>query len=319
MAISKKSALGVATEATSGTLIATPTLYVPTKSMIKAMKKREYLQEERGDRNEEYDVVDTTRTGEYDIKGPFYPDAHGYFLLGALGSAASVQQASTTAYKTTYTLADIPKTLSLYKSFDAKRYSLAYSTVEKFTIKYSSSEKLLEFDASGKSIFPAIYAGTFTPSFSTTQPFPGYAPTITLTGGATTDIDELTVNFEQKVTYWSPANGSADWITAYWGARKVSFDFTARFDSDTLYQTYFRAPNVYDTLTFDVLGATIASTYHNELNIVVPVITYDSMEHDLGKDNVLIKAKGRGLSTGAGAGNNLIQMFTMSTVTSYAV
>ena len=319
MAISKKSALGVATEATSGTLITAPTLYVPTKSMVKAMKKQEVMDEERGDRNEEYDVVDTLRHGEWDIKGPFYPDTHGYFLQSAIGNGTSVQQASTTAYKTTYLLTDIPKSLSLYKSFDAKMYSCAYSTVEKFSIKFSSTDKLLEFDASGKSIFPAIYAGTWSPSFSTVRPFAGYAPTITLTGGASTDIDELTINFEQKITYWSPANASADWITAYYGARKVSFDFTARFDSDTVYQTYFRTPQAYDTLTFDVLGAVIASTYHNELNIVIPVTNYSSMDHDLGKDNVLIKAKGKGLASGSGAGNNLIQAFTMSTVTSYSV
>lgn len=318
MAISKKSALGVATEATPGTLVTAPTLYVPTKSMISAKKKREYLMEERGDRNEEYDVVDTTRFGQWDIKGPFYADSHGYFLLGGLGSAASVQQAATTAWKTTYTLADIPKSLSLYKSFDAKKYSLAYSCVEKFSIKGSSTEKLIEFDASGKSIFPATFAGTFTPTFSSVRALAAYAPTITLTSGVTTDIDEWQVDFEQKVTYWTPANASQDWITAYFGARKVSFSFTARFDSDTLYETYYRTTDAKDTLTIDILGDLIASTYHEELNIQIPVTTYDDMEHDLGKDNVLIKAKGRGLATGSGAGNNLIQIYTISPITSYA-
>lgn len=318
MAISKKSALGVATEATPGTLMTTPTIYVPTKSMIKAKKKREYLMEERGDRNEEYDVVDTTRFGEWDIKGPFYSDAHGYFLLGALGSAVSTQQAATTAYKTVYTLADVPKVLSLFKSFDAKKYGCSYSFVEKFSIKGSSTDKLIEFDASGKSIWPSVYAGTFSPNFSTVRALAGYSPTITLTGGVTTDIDEWQVDFEQKVTMWTPANASQDWITAYFGARKVSFNFTARFDSDTLYQTYYRAGNVQDTLTIDIQGDLIASTYHEELNIVIPVTTYDDMEHDLGKDNVLIKAKGRGLATGSGAGNNLIQIFTISPITSYA-
>lgn len=318
MAISKKSALGVATEATSGTLIATPTKYIPCKSMIKAKKKREYLMEERGDRNEEYDVVDTTRFGEWDIKGPFYPDAHGYMLMAALGSAASTQDGATTSYKTIYSLADVPKSLSLYKSFDSKMYSLAYSVVEKISLKISGPDKLCEFTASGKSIFPSPYVGTFTPTFSTIRALAGYAPTITLTSGVTTDIDELEVTFEQKIGLWTPANASQDWITAYFGARKVSFGFTARFDSDTLYQTYYRAGNVQDTLNVDIKGDLIASTFFNELSIVIPVTTYDDMEHDLGKENVLIKAKGRGLATGSGAGNNLIQIYTRSPLQSYA-
>lgn len=319
MAISKKSWLGVAREATSGTAITTPTLYVPTKSTLKALKKREVLNEERGDRNGVYDIIDTTRSAEWDIKGPFYADSHVYFLLAALGAISSAQQGVTTAYKHSLSLADIPPTLTLMKSFDAKTYYMPYSYVEKFTIKFSSAEKLVEFDCSGKSIFPSKQSVPPTPTFSTVKPFAGYAPTITLTGGATTDIDEMQISFEQKVTQWNPADGTADWASAYFGERKVTIEYTARFDSDAVYETYFRSPNVYDTLTFDVQGVNIASTYNQELNIVVPVFSYDTMEHDLGKDNVLIKAKGTAIATGSGAGNNMISAFVQNTKTSYTV
>ena len=324
MAISKKSWLGVAREATFGTAITTPSLYVPTKSMLKQMKKREHLDEERGDRNSNYDVIDTTRWGEWDIKGPWYPDSMVYFLIAAFGSVSSAQQAATTAYKHTLGLADVPPTLTLMKSFDAKTYYAPGSYVEKWSIKFSGAEKLVEFDCSGKSLWPSIQAVPPTPTFTSVKPFAGWMPAITLTGGLSTDIDDLQIDFEQKVTQWNPADGTQDFTGIYFGERKVSFSYTARFDNDNVFQTYYRGTGgaygaAFDTLTLDIQGQLISGVYNNELNIVLPVITYDSMEHDLGKDNVLIKAKGVALSQGAGAGNNLIQAFAINTKTNYTV
>jgi len=53
MAISKKSYLIIAKEVTPGTAVLTGSklFSVPAKSMIKAVKKREYPQEERGERS----------------------------------------------------------------------------------------------------------------------------------------------------------------------------------------------------------------------------------------------------------------------------
>jgi hypothetical protein len=321
MAISKKSFMGVAREATPGTAATAPTLYVPTKSTTKAKKKVEYLDEERGDRNANYDSVDTIRWGEWDMKGNFYHDSMLYFLIAAMGGDTASQPdagGAPTAWKHTVGLADIPPALTLFKNYDAALYYHPYSVVEKFSFKFTSDGKLLEFDCSGKSLWPTKYTGsTLTPSFSTVKPFAGYAPTITLTSGATTDIDEFEVSFEQKITLWNPANGQPDWVTAYYGERKASLSFTARFDADALYNTYYMG-GTDDTCTIDFVGALIGGSVHQELNIQLPVVHYDEMDHDLGKDNVLIKAKGTVKATGAGAGNNLIKLFAVNTVTSYA-
>jgi hypothetical protein len=321
MAISKKSFMGVAREATSGTAATAPTLYVPTKSTTKAKRKTEYLDEERGDRNANYDAVDTIRWGEWDAKGSWYNDTSPYFLIAALGlDTASQPNAGTapTVWKHVISLADIPPSLTLFKNYDAALYYHPYSVVEKWSLKFSSDGKLLEFDPSGKSIWPTKYTGSaLTPSFSSVKPFGGQSPTITLNSATSADVSEMQIDFEQKITLWNPANGSLDWITAYYGERKVHVSYTARFDSDTLYNLYRNSSN--DSLIIDFQGANIASTYNQELNIVVPVIHYDDMEHDLGKDNVLIKAKATALSTGSGAGNNLLQIFAQNTITSYSV
>ena len=94
--------------------------------------------------------------------------------------------------------------------------------------------------------------------------------------------------------------------------------FTARFDVDTLYEHFRNDTRVDDSLVVNVRGAKIGSfggtDYYEELNISIPIISYDSMEHDLSKDNVLIKAKATAISGPSG----LISAYVQNKVTSYA-
>lgn len=314
MAISKKSWLGVAREATSGTAITTPTKFIPCKSTMKNIQHREYLDEERGTRDGNYDVVNTTRESAWDVKGPFYVDTHPYLLIAGMGSVASVAQSDATVYKHTISFADVPPSLTLMKSFDAKTYYTPYSVVEKFTIKIASAAKLIELDASGKGLWMTAKTSPPTPAYSTVKPFAGYVPTISLTGGASMDIDELEIEFSQKITLWDPADGTPDWASAYFGERDIKFKYTARFDNDTNYLNFLNGTN--DTLTLDVMGPIISTTFHSELNVVLPTISYDSMEHDLGKDNVLIKAAGKAI---VGSNAAPMTLFVQNLIASYTV
>jgi hypothetical protein len=313
-AISKKSWLGVAREATPGTAITTPTMYVPTKSTLKNKRKQEFLNEERGTRDSDYDVVDTIRNATWDIKGPFYPDSYTYFLIGAMGDVSSAQQGSTAAYKHSLIMNDVPSSLTLMKSYHSHVYYSPYCTVSKWSLKFSSADKLLECDASGEGIWMVEKTTPPIPAFSTVKPFPGYALSLSLTGGATTDIEELEITFTQKWKLFYPASGVPDFAAAYPGERTVDFKYTARFDTDTIYQYYLRGNN--DTLTLDVQGSQIAAPYNYELNIVLPVTHYTDMEHDLGKENVLIKASGKSIMAGSAA---LMEAFVINSTSSYTV
>lgn len=304
MALSKKSFLAYGFESSPGTALAAPTVYHPCKSVMKGKKKREQIKDERGTRDAVYGIVDTTREGETDPKGQWYNDTSPYLLIGALGAVSSAQPDSThvpTCWKHTISLADSPKTLTLFKNYDAALYVGAYAAVEKFHLKFATEGKLLECDASLKHLYPVKYTGsTLTPNFSSIQPFAGYMPKITLGGVQSLDIDELSIEFDQKLELWVPPNGSPDFTTIYFGERNVKVDFTARFDVDTLYNHFFNGTRTDDSLVFDVQGALIGSfsgtNYYQELNISVPIISYDSMEHDLSKTNVLIKAKATGIA-----------------------
>lgn len=314
-AITRKSWCGIGTETTAGTALATPTLFVPCKSTVKFKQDEETPDEERDSVDETFDVIQTTRHGEADPKGNWYMDTSPEFLYLWFGGETLTQPdagGAPTAWKHAFNLSDLPKTATFFKSYHNLVYYMAYSMVEKWTLKFSAEKKLLEFESSLKGLFPVKYTGApITPTFSTVKSVGGYAPTLTLGGAATTDISELTIAGERKLSMWYAPSGSQDFVRIDVGGRKVTCDFTARFDTDTVFQRFLAGTD--DALVLDVLGSLIGGTTHQELNMTLPVVHYDDMEQDTGKDNVLIKAKGVARSTASG----LITAYAVNTITSY--
>src|SRR5271165_6039141 len=144
-ALSKKTVLAVATETTAGTSPATPTLYVPTKHTYKRMVKRQYITDDRGVRDENNDVVNLVYEGDHSLKGEFYADTSPYFIYAALGADTATQPnvgMAPTAYQHVMVPADIPPTLSLYKSYQTEKYQMAFGLVKKFSLKWSTGSAL---------------------------------------------------------------------------------------------------------------------------------------------------------------------------------
>jgi len=319
MAISKKSSLGIAKETTAYTAMATVSQYLPTKSIVKGGWKPEYLNEERGDRNANYGVVLTTRQGDGDPKGPWYNDTSGYWLYGFMGTDTVTQPDAThvpTVYKHTLTFADTPPTFTLFKSYDAVVHQMPGSVVEKVVLKFSAEGKVLECDATVKGIYPTVFGGTYTPTFSTVKPIPGYAPTIVLTNGASSDITEWTLTIEQKVTPWFGAGGSPDLIRWDFGERKATLEFTARFDVPANVFDVWRLGNT-DVCHITFQGALIANSggsgtppntnYYQVLDINIGTISYDQIEPKLDKDNVTLTAKATVIPTSGAIFTSYIQ------------
>lgn len=400
MSISKKTWTGTAKESTPGTAITVPTLYHPTKTTFKGTKKREFLNEERGDRNANYGVVDSIRQSAIETNGPFYVDTSPVVMWAGMGLPSTASPTSG-VYKHSFQLQDVPPSYTIVRSFDAVVYYVPYSVVEKFDISFQADGKLLEVKGSWVGMYAQKLSSPPTPTYSTVLPFAGYAPTITTSAGVSNDIIDMTISYAQKVALWYPANGSQDYLTAYFGERSFTVDFTARFDNDNLYQLF--RTNTNDNLTLDVQGGNIVTmvalgspsagnftlsyngattgnisynapstavatalqglptinsasnvavsgsaggpytitfqgalagttnpltgsgtgltggtfavtSYNRELNYVFSNITYDTMEHDTSKDNVLIKAKATVLVP---AGSTLVSGFVQNAVSSY--
>ncbi|GHO44516.1 phage tail tube protein [Ktedonospora formicarum] len=319
-ALSKKSWLALNFEPVPGTAQLTTPVFHPTKSVLKGTKKTEYMDDERGTRDANYNFVETTREGGCDPKGNWYNDTSPYFLIAAMGAITSSQPDATnapTVYKHNIEMADTPPSLTLIKSYHSKIYYMAYSAVEKLTLKFSSDGKLLECDTSIKGLFPIEYTGaSFTPTFSTVRPFAGYAPTITLNAAASKDISEFQLELSQKLDLWHAIDGNPDFDVIYYGERSVSLDYTARFDTDVIYQRFLQG--LTDSININIKGDRIAqngpTNYYQELDLTIPNVHYDSMEHDLGKENVLVKAKATALAL---PGDPVLSAYVQNTVQKY--
>ncbi len=313
-ALSKKTVLAVATEATPGTPIATPTHYVPTKHTYKRLVKKQYITDDRGVRDENNDVVTLVYEGAHDLKGEFYADVDPYFIYAALGSDTATQPnvgTAPSAWQHIMVPADIPPTLTLYKSYQTELYQMPFSVVTKFSFKLTNEGSLM-FDADATSNSHGTYAGSWSPSISTVHPMAGALAVIKYGGSTSLNIDNIEIDFSQKFTFWY--SGSRDYIAAYPGGREVKFKFDARFDTSAIYDDF--VSNNQSSLEFNVQGVNLGGTVYQMCDVLLPVTNYDTMEHDTSKANVQIKAAGTALPS---SGNPLIQVTTINTVTTYSV
>lgn len=316
-AIAKKTYLGVALEAVPLTSALTTNLkYIPTKGELQQVQHEEWPDEDRNTVNSHTTRVDTNREGTFGAKGVWYPDTTALLLWSLIGAPTTSQPAvgtDPTVYKHTITQQDIPPTLSVYKNWHRVTYFAAGGAVNKLSLKWDS-KKMLEADASGICLFPQKYTGSaLTPTFSTVKPFSGWMPSITLGGGATGDVNEMTITFNRDVAPWFPSSGVQDFTRLDYGARSATIEFTARFDLETLYATYFTG-RTFDNISVDFLGPIISNTYHQELNLVFPVVSYDDAKIDPGKENVLVKVKCTCMPDGS---DNLVTGYVQNTVTAY--
>lgn len=322
MALSRKQWLGVAREATAGTMQANPTLYLPTKGKFKNLKKRLYFTEDRNTRDGNNEVRDGSLHSEGDLQGAWYNDAAPYLLLAFMGTDTATQPNAGTAptvYSHALTLADNPLPIDFWKGYDSFVYKMAYNVVKSIKFKWQAGESDKGLDYTATTLgqpFVKMTTGIPTPTFTSLAPFAGWMPTIQFSGAASTDIEEMEIDLEQKWTLWFPSNGSQNWVTAYPGERTAKLSFTARFDTDTLYQKYASGTGVDDHINVSFVGDLIAATYSQTLTLDFPIVGYDDMEHETGKDNVTIK--GKATARPGTAVNSLFSATVQNTVASYA-
>ena len=248
MAISKKSWTGFAVEQNPGTAETAPTVFHPCKSKFNQKKKYVYLTEDRGSRDANTKRKVSIRSATSEIDGSFYLDTTPYLLYGFMGGIASTQVDATnapTAYQHALTLVDTPPKITVFKGYDVAGYYFAFSAVEKLSFTFSADGKLLDYKASLQTRYgQKITTGwPITPTYSDETAgkgvlFSGYTPTLTFNTVASTNVESMTVELDQKLTLFYAINGSQDHLKVYYGDRSAKITFDASFDDDTLYQRY---------------------------------------------------------------------------------
>ena len=319
-ALSKKTVLGVAMEtlAAPGTPISTPTLFVPTKHTYKRVVKKTYVTDDRGVRDDNNDVVVLVYEGQHSLKGEFYADTSPYFIIAALGLDTATQPnvgTAPTAWQHLITPADIPPTMTLFKSYQTEKYQMPFSVVTKMSFKYTNETSLMfDCDLTSNSHVTPPYTGTGfnTITISNVHPMAGALATVKYGGATSNNIDNIEIDYEQKYTLWY--SGNRDYITAYPEGRAVKFKFDARFDSPAIYDDF--VANNLSSLEFNIQGINLGGTVYQMCDVQLPVTSYDSMDHETSKANVQIKVAGTAMPS---AGANLINVTVINTVASYTV
>lgn len=317
--LSKKSWLGVATEATPGTPIATPTVLVPSKASFKNKTKFVYADDDRGTRDTNNARVATVRVGEWSVKGNWYNDSDPYFLYAFMGADAATQPAvgtDPTVWQHPFTLGDIPPTLTLFRQLHTlTAYRAGYASVSKMQFKWDANAKLLECDSTLSAHYATKLANLVRPADTTVLPFAGYMPAITLFGSVSNDVSDMTIDLEQKIEEWYGSNGTQDYATLYYADRKATVSFTARFDATTLADDFDSVTE--GALSVVLAGQVISHTYNESLTFTFPILGFDEVDIDTTKANIEVKVKGT--ARPGTAVNSLFTAMVQNTVASYAV
>lgn len=323
MGISKKSWTGFAFETVPGTAILVPEVFHPCKSKVDNKKKIIYLSEDRGSRDANTKRKQSVRAATGEIEGTFYLDTSPYLLYAFMGGITSTQPDATNApnaYQHALTLADTPPVLTITKGYDVAGYYAAFAAVEKLSYKWAADNKLLEETAGFQSRYmKKMTGGEFTaagtPVYSLEQPgkgviFAGYTPTIKLDGVATDLIEEMELEFSQKLTLFFAINGSQDFVRIYYGDRDAKISFTASFDDTSVWDKYDADTDQHIEVEFkgQQLG-TGPSTVFETLSFDFPIVGYDSMDIDNSKEYIQLKAEGM-----ARPGNTLNSTFTAKVI-----
>lgn len=307
MGISKKSWTGLVFETTPGTAVLTPTVYHPCKSKFQQKKKFIYLSEDRGSRDGNTKRKASVRSATGDISGTFYLDTSPYLLKAFMGSITTTTPDTTnapTGRLHTFALTDTPPSLTVLKGYDVAGYYFSYSVVNKLKYQWSADGKLLEENAGiearyGTQLTAPQFSTVNTPTYSSdTTPgggtiFAGYTPTIQLDGVSSTNVEEMSIELDQKVTLFYAINGSQDFVKVYFGDRTAKIDFTASFDDTTLYSKFDAETDQHINVAFkgNKIG-TGASTVFEGLTFDFPIVGYDDAEMDVSKEYIQLKVKG---------------------------
>ena len=297
-AISKKTFAGIAIEATPGTAMTAPALYIPNKIGLKNKQPQIYVDDDRGTVDKNYTSTPGTRHAEGDWKGAWFNDTSGYLLKLAMGTDVVTQPDATncpTVQLHTFALADIPPAATIFKSYVGKQYVASYTALEKLNIKWNAASKEIENDASFKSLWYVPYSGsTLTPTYSELNPFAGYLPVISLNGTQTFDVLDMEIDFTRKIELFYPSAGVPDFSRIDYGERECKIKFTARFDTDAVYLRYTGHTDDHINVVFTgpLIASHSATNYFHSLTLDFPVVRYDDGEQDLGKTNVLVKMSG---------------------------
>jgi hypothetical protein len=280
---------GLKLEAVRATAESAPAKWYPTRGPVELNYGLAHLADEglRG-RASRYAPIAGIKTGEGKIPMILDPNMCGEIFYGVLGGKSTAQQASTAAYKHSFTPGtSIQKpayTLFADRSLNVLKYNLGI--FKKITLK-GGVDNLIELDADV--LFKAEASGSIgSPSYPTQRYFSFQNVDFKLAGSSNTDVKEWNVSIDNGAKGFRTLTGSQD-VGDIVSPDRLMIDggFTIYFTSATERDKFIANTSV--AVRILMVGAVIESTYYNTVDINLYQCHYKAFPY--GEDQKLLAAK----------------------------
>lgn len=202
-------------------------------------------------------------------------DIIGEALYGVLGSVSSLQQGGTSAWKHTFTPADMIKSWTLRKGVELNELVFPGCLVNQLTLATRHPEILkATLELFGVGAAPTAVALN-TPTFSTLQPFVYHQCTITLAGSDKSSlVYDASVVINNSIPIDRGGHGSKFIPKIHVGDRVVSGKLSTYFAEANQYDTFIAGTEF--TLNLKWIGAIIEDSYYYTLELDLPKCVYRS-------------------------------------------
>jgi hypothetical protein len=306
---------GLKLEASRATAESAPAKWYPTRGPVELNYSLNHLEDEgiRG-RASRYAPIAGIKTGEGKIPMILDPNMCGEIFYGLLGAKSSAQQASTAAYKHTFTPGtSIQKpayTLFSDRSLNVLKYNLGI--FKKVALK-GGVDNLIELDADV--LFKAEASGGMgSPSYPTQRYFSFQNVDFKIAGSSNTDVKEWSLNIDNGAKGFRTLTGSQD-VGDIVSPDRLMIDggFTIYFSSATERDKFIA--NTAVALRILMVGPNIESTYYYTVDINLYQCHYKAFPY--GEDQGLLAAKATFEAVYNSSATKEIQIDLTNTDTSY--
>lgn len=246
--ISYNSRAGLAKEVTWGTAIASPTTWVPFKTLKSEDDIKRVIDSGiRGSLAKDFASYAGIASAKYDLDGMVYPDVFGNFLLAILGQDAVT---GTGPYTHAFTLAATQPpsyTLTDYDGVNERQF--AGSVLQQLDLKFTTEGELSK-SAKFVSKLSATAASIHTPTYGTIAPIVGYQSALTIAGAGNTRLIGGDLNLKRDVKFTFGANNSQSPTKVNVGTLEVTGKLDFEIDDYTELNYYLNTTQPIVVLTF---------------------------------------------------------------------
>ena len=302
---SVRSYLGIAKEATKGTIVA-PTDFIPVaKDNIKPVDVVDPLYDTglRGSNVVNYNYLQGRTRSTFDFGGAVFADTVGYAIAGLLGSVAttgaSAPYTHTISLKNSLTSGadDQPISYTLTDFYAADVRSYPGCQFSDFSLKFNA-DGMLEYDAKTTGWQSSAVADP-TPTFSTVLPTQVWRGTVSIAGSAVSNSMTGNIDMARSVTPVYGISATQNPYNIFLGPLEVTGKITFIMEDDTELTRYLNNSQPAIVLNW-AYGAGAAAV---QLQATITKGAYTAAVIERGEDfvQVSIDLNGQGNTTDAGS------------------